>query len=137
MSRYAGGAFGIDITDFMGQGPDFDGIGAQSLKETAQNFGQQEKINAELAGATQIAQARVEAAKARGKAGVAVAQGAMGNAFASQLSGIIGAIDFGSFGGGGGGGGGEFSQPLGTGYKSPFLSDYQGPGSGDFFPLGK
>ena len=115
MSRYAGGAFGIDITDFMSQGPDFGGMGTQALKDNAQNFGLTEKLSGELAGAAQIAQAKVEAAKAEGKALLAGTPG-IGQGLISQAPSLAGLIDFGNIGGGGGGSGADLYgfDPVGS-----------------------
>lgn len=97
MSRYAGSALGVDITDFMGQGPDFGGLGTQALVDNAKNYGVGELLNADINGAIMNAHAKVAAAKEYGKAQLAGTPG-IGQGIASMLPSIAGAIDFGGGG---------------------------------------
>ena len=99
MSRYAGSALGVDITDFMGQGPDFGGLGTQALVDNAKNYGVGELLNASIDGAIMNADAKVAAAKERGKAQLAGTPG-IGVGMTSMLPSIAGMIDFGGGGGG-------------------------------------
>ena len=104
MSRYAGGAFGINLTDFMGEGPDYGGIGNQAQMDNARAYATGELLNADLESAIMGAKARVDAAKHLGKAQLAATPGA-GQSIMSQLPSVAGgfASMLGNFGGGGGG----------------------------------
>ena len=125
MSRYAGSALGVDITDFMGQGPDFGGLGNQALVDNAKNYGLGEVLNGKINGAIMNAEAQVAAAKELGKAQLAGTPGAM-DGIARMAPSIAGMIDFGG-GGGGNPVGGFGSTGFGNTFNAGSIGKYGTP----------
>ena len=119
MSRYAGTNLGIDITDFLGKGPDFTGLGNQAQVDNAKNFGLTEHLNAAVQGSIMQGQAKVEAAKLLGEAQVAGVPSA-GQQAAGGLIGAVGSAPWKDIFGSGGATGGVSSDYHSMDYSGLF-----------------
>ena len=98
MSRYAGGALGIDIAGFMPDGPNFGAMGTQGIQQRAKNQAASFGLSAELANAgmnaiglqhetkNQIRGMNAEADAAR--------YGQMANTISAGVGSLVGAVDF-------------------------------------------
>ena len=102
--RPAGAGVGIDISSFMGQGPDFGGMNEQGVVEDAKNHSMSFGLSAEMANAGTQAEGMIAKAHAMGEAQLAGTPGTT-EALAGALP-KLGGMFAGAMSGGGGGSGG-------------------------------
>ena len=106
--RPAGAGLGIDITSFLGGGPNFGEMGQQGILEGAKNQAASFGLSAEVANAGmgalgQIAEAEHQARGIKAGGDAAAHSSMMGgiSSLAGSIAGGLGSMNFGASGGGG------------------------------------